>query len=67
MTQKELKDLIKFCKKEGVLYYKSAEVEFSLGPKSKIKDLLKTQDDKIEQDKPPSEEEVLFWSAGINA
>lgn len=65
MDVKELAKLIKLCRKEGVVHYKTADFEFKLGPNVKK---TTQSNDKIEQDPQPTEEDVLFWSSGgINA
>jgi hypothetical protein len=66
MDPKDLKALIKLCRKEGVLHYKSPELEFTLSAQVNIKKSLKTENDKIIQDPQPNEEDVLFWSAGMS-
>lgn len=65
MDPKDLKAIIKLCKKEGVLTFKSKDLEFTLSPSAIPKKFQAKSDDKIDQDKPPTEEEMLFWSSGI--
>jgi hypothetical protein len=66
MDPKDLKAIIKLCKKEGVLTFKTPELEFTLSASAMPKKFLKASDDKIEQDPPINEEDVLFWSAGMS-
>lgn len=67
MDAKEIKKIIKLCKDQGVLTFKSNELEFTLSP-DVIKKSKEVLNDKIEQDPKMNEEDVLLWSAGtINA
>lgn len=60
---KEIKKIIKLCKDQGVLTFKSNELEFTLSPGA-LKRSIIIQDDKIETEKPMSPEDILLWSAG---
>lgn len=62
---KNLKKLVAFCRKNGVLNLKSGGTEISLAPAAMDLDggKHKTKDQPIETDQKYTEEQMLFWSA----
>lgn len=64
MDPKDLKAIIKLCKKEGVLSFKSKDLEFTLSPSAISKKLQAQSDDKIEQTTQYDPEALIDWSSG---
>lgn len=63
---KELKRLIKYLRKEGIVEFKSGDLEFKitpLSPKISKKKTLDPIESAIDSDYP-THEEMLFYSAG---
>lgn len=65
---KELKKLVAFMRKTGVIEYKSGEIELKLSPEAPSKRTYTKKDvseqvNEIDSD-GPTQDELLFWSAG---
>lgn len=62
---KNLRKLVKFCREQGVLSVKTAEIELTLAPAAlfpQVKNVPRETSDAIETDEM-SPEDVLLWSA----
>lgn len=62
---KELKKLVKYLRQEGITEFKNGDLAFKLSPEQpkKTKDIDVSDQVNIDTE-GPSQEELLFWSAG---
>jgi hypothetical protein len=74
LNPKELKKLAAACRSAGISYYKCADFEFILsdsvspikvpGKKSVLPTGPLSEPEKLDDDQPLTEEQLLFWSSG---
>lgn len=63
---KELQKLVKYLRKEGITEFKSGDLEFKLGaaPTKKSEKKLDVSEAVNINTSGPTQEDLLFWSAG---